>query len=83
MFRQEGSLRELYDENDHKAKGVVSYSYQREWLGVEEPPAAAVVHPDAILLPTGYDSTGKATGWAKMGRMDGTTFIPSPAWKIA
>lgn len=82
-YRQEGSLREQYDENDHKAKGVVSYSYQREWLGVEEPPAAAVVHPDAILLPTGYDDAGKATGWAKLGRMDGETFVAAPAWKIA
>lgn len=82
-YRQEGSLRELYDENDHKAKGVVSYSYQREWLGVEEPPAAAVMHPDAIALPTGYDAAGKATGWAKMGHMEGSTFVPAPAWKIA
>lgn len=59
----ESSIRTKYDEN-HDKKGVVNYYYKECDNVMEVAEAAALFHPDAIEVPTGYDSDGNATGWA-------------------
>lgn len=66
-YWQRDSVRSEYNQQSHGKKGVVSHYYKRCDNVLEIVEAAAAAHPDAIHIPTGYGSDGKATGWAPAG----------------
>lgn len=64
-YWQRNSVRSEYNVQSHAKKGVVSHYYKNADNVVEIVEACAGVHPDALEIPTGYDASGNATGWAK------------------
>lgn len=63
-YWQRNSVRSEMNVTSHAKKGVVSHYYKNCDNVVEIVEACAMVHPDSIEVPTGYDASGNATGWA-------------------
>lgn len=81
-YWQRDSIRSQYDEQSHARKGVVNWYYKNCDNVLEVAEAAGCFHPDSIHLPTGYDASGKATGWAAATtgwKVDGMTRTPPEA----
>lgn len=59
----EDSIRTQYDEQSHGKKGVVNHYYKECDNVMEIAEACALIHPDAVRVPGGYDANGQATSW--------------------